>query len=262
MRKWVKVYTEVLHDPKMLRLTPRQWQCCVSLFLLAGWLDENGHLGTIEDVALHLRMSQRIIAEALPVLAEIKIVHEKKGVWSLTNFEKRQAKPPSDQREAVRERVKRHRNRKGTQGNEPVTPLQPGVTLPEADSDSESEADIDIEAEAGASAPPRPANEIYSLAQALGEVCRMDFEKNKGRLLREAKLLHESAEILRQYYGSGSWWYQHDWRGKKGEKPTPATIRETWGSWSPNGSTPGASEPKSYPAIRRLAAKKGLTDGQ
>lgn len=97
--------------------------------------------------------------------------------------------------------------------------------------------------------PPRQPNEIYSLAQVLGEVCGMNFEKNKGRLLREAKVLQESAEHLRQYYGPDSWWYQNDWRGKKGEKPTPATIRETWGRWNDKEYSNGRNRSQGNPAI-------------
>lgn len=105
--------------------------------------------------------------------------------------------------------------------------------------------------------PPRKPNEIYSLAQVLGEVCGMDFDKNKGRLLKEAKALQESADSLRQYYGPDSWWYQNDWRGKKGEKPTPATIRETWGRWNDkeyqNGRSSRSANPYGKEAKRKIA---------
>lgn len=85
----------------------------------------------------------------------------------------------------------------------------------------------------------RESGNLYPLAQALGEVCRMNFEPNKGRLLAEAKRLSAGTppatpELLRQHYNGHpqSFWRSQDWRGKKGEAPNPATIRETWGQWA------------------------------
>lgn len=81
----------------------------------------------------------------------------------------------------------------------------------------------------------------YNLAVVLADVCKMDLNANKGRLLREAKLLNEAtptptAELVSSKYGGGGWWYANDWRGQKGEPPAPHFVRETWGRWSNNGS--------------------------
>jgi hypothetical protein len=84
----------------------------------------------------------------------------------------------------------------------------------------------------------------YQLAEALATVCQMDFKPNKGRLLKEAKQLLDATppptpDLLTQYYGcdptaeiQSAWWWMSDWRGKNGEWPTPAQIRETWGQWT------------------------------
>ena len=80
--------------------------------------------------------------------------------------------------------------------------------------------------------------ELYPLARALSEVCHIDLKANRGRLFREAKQLSTATPlptpelILAQYNGSPSaFWKSTDWRGKKGQLPTPAAIRETWGQW-------------------------------
>jgi hypothetical protein len=83
---------------------------------------------------------------------------------------------------------------------------------------------------------PKPPNETYETATILAEICAMDFEVNKGRLLKEAKLLLKATPkatpaVLRENYGAGGWWWSFDWRGKEKEWPQPATIRETWGKW-------------------------------
>lgn len=82
-----------------------------------------------------------------------------------------------------------------------------------------------------------PPAAIYQLSRELADVCGMDFQANKGRLLREAKLLTAAArppaagDLRAHYQAPGAWWWKHDWRGKKGERPTPQAIRETWGAW-------------------------------
>ena len=77
---------------------------------------------------------------------------------------------------------------------------------------------------------------VYNLALAVAEVCKMDLEANKGRLLKESQLLAKAnppptPELVKEHYGPSSWWYREDWRGKKSEAPNPAAIRETWGKW-------------------------------
>lgn len=85
-------------------------------------------------------------------------------------------------------------------------------------------------------APPRP--DYYPLATALAEVCHMKLEANRGLLFREAETLSKveptpTPDLLKQHYsGQSSFWHKSDWRGKKGEWPSPAAIRKTWGQWA------------------------------
>ncbi len=86
----------------------------------------------------------------------------------------------------------------------------------------------------------RPTMQVYPIAKAMAEVCKMDLEANKGRLLKEAKILEKAnptptPDLVKDNYGAGGWWYREDWRGRKSESPNPATIRETWGQWPQNG---------------------------
>lgn len=85
--------------------------------------------------------------------------------------------------------------------------------------------------------PAEKTTTIFLLSRELAEVCGMDFQANKGRLLREAKQLTAAAcppaagDLRAHYQAPDAWWWKHDWRGKKGQRPTPAAIRETWGAW-------------------------------
>lgn len=83
----------------------------------------------------------------------------------------------------------------------------------------------------------KPKPDLYPVASALSEVCVMSLETNRGRLFKEAKVLCAATappvtpDEVRARYGPGGWWYHADWRGQKGEHPTPAIIRATWGQW-------------------------------
>lgn len=87
----------------------------------------------------------------------------------------------------------------------------------------------------GSTEPPISPEEeqVKALALALAEVCEYDYANNENKLLHEAHMLLRSKtpptpELLTSLYGEGGAWYEHDWRGKKGESPTPELIRETW----------------------------------
>ena len=80
--------------------------------------------------------------------------------------------------------------------------------------------------------------DLFPLVEAMAEVCRIKIAANRGRLFREASELAKidpppTPELLREHYNGRAdcFWRLKDWRGKKGENPTPAVIRETWGQW-------------------------------
>lgn len=76
------------------------------------------------------------------------------------------------------------------------------------------------------------SNLAWEIAHAIADVCRVDFDMNQTRLLKEANVLAKkdtiSPELIRQMYQKGGAWYKLDWRGKKGELPRPELIKETF----------------------------------
>ena len=108
-RHWIKLYTEILSDPKIGRLTDRQYQFCINTFLLAGLVDDGGQVGSTDDIAWQLRMSADDLTADLEVLAGMRIVRCDPDGWCVTHWGNRQTKPPSAQPERVLERVARHR---------------------------------------------------------------------------------------------------------------------------------------------------------
>ena len=106
-RLWVKLYLEILTDPKMGCLANHLWRRTVECILLAGQQNDDGALPPVEEMAWTLRLSQDKLLEDLHSLAEIGVVHEAQpGAWVVTHFAKRQAPVP------LGERVRVHRLRK------------------------------------------------------------------------------------------------------------------------------------------------------
>ena len=103
---WMKLYYEILDDPKMGRLPDNVYRRCVELFLLAGRLDENGQLPETADIAWMLRQHPEALEAELQHLESVGILTKTDEGWVVTNFSKRQ--------EAVSdaERMRQYRKRK------------------------------------------------------------------------------------------------------------------------------------------------------
>lgn len=99
-----------------------------------------------------------------------------------------------------------------------VTPLNPHLD-PSIESSGEGEED----------ARTTPAD--AELVNALGTVCGMSPRLNFWKLKDVAEQLHAEGytaeQVLACYSRPASWWYGHDWRGKRGEYPKPAQVIET-----------------------------------
>ena len=113
-RIWVKLFLEILHDPKMNRLPNHLWRRAIELILLAGETGDDGALPTVEDMAWILRLEIDKMLEDLQGLAEVGVAHEAEpGKWVVVNFKKRQYSESY-------ERMKRYRAR-NSYGNGSVT---------------------------------------------------------------------------------------------------------------------------------------------
>jgi len=137
-RYWLKLYHEILHDPKMGTLSDRLWRRCIEMFLLAGDYDEEGHLPSIEDIAWALRTNADELAQELAELARIGILSKDGNGWYVTKWTERQAAVSGA------ERMRQLRGRKQREqyyGDDDVTDCDATVTSRHVDTD----VDIDIE---------------------------------------------------------------------------------------------------------------------
>jgi hypothetical protein len=87
--------------------------------------------------------------------------------------------------------------------------------------------------DAGASGTPaRSLTPSQLLFGALAETCQIDTriatEAQRGELNQTEKKLRETGVRPEHLNGFYEWWSAHDWRGVKGQPPTPSQVREVW----------------------------------
>ena len=126
---WIKLYHDILDDPKMGTLASRLWRRTIECFLAAGEGQNNGELPKLEDFAFRLRIHPEELETDLVELQKTGILSTKNGKWYVTNFEKRQARVSST------ERTQRWRERGRKAGryrdeNETKRPSAPLTTSP------------------------------------------------------------------------------------------------------------------------------------
>jgi hypothetical protein len=106
---WMKIYFEILDDPKMTTLPDFLYRRTIELFLLAGRNGDDGKLQPVSHMAWMLRVDEKRLADNLRSLEKIGVVAETEpGQWVVVNFAKRQAAEDSTERvRAFRERKKK-----------------------------------------------------------------------------------------------------------------------------------------------------------
>ncbi len=98
-RYYIKLYHEILHDPKVATLSHEHWRRMIEFFLLASDLNQDGKLPSPNHMAWLLREQEANIVAILHVLAELEVTEQKAdGSWWVKNFAKRQAAITSTQR--------------------------------------------------------------------------------------------------------------------------------------------------------------------
>jgi 5-methylcytosine-specific restriction endonuclease McrA len=81
---------------------------------------------------------------------------------------------------------------------------------------------------------------LGEMIKALTCVAKINEQVNAGsyrRLAREILDAGGTPEEIYKYYGADGWYYQKDWRGKRGQPPDRASIRGTYRQWSTSEST-------------------------
>lgn len=207
MRYWIKLYTEILKDPKMGRLTDKQFRTCINLFALAGEHDQEGALPSVADMSWTLRMDEAELLDNLNELAKVGIVRCVNDTWLVCKWQERQAKAPSAAPDKVLQRVHEYRQR---QRNESVTTLQDevkrGVTPPETDTDTDTESEPPIPHTVHARASVtrtigiQPNAKLSPAVNAFAQVTGKFPPRGIHHLIDAALATRDDPELLRRCY--------------------------------------------------------------
>lgn len=101
---WLRLYHEVLDDPKVQRLEAPVFRAWINLLCLASRSQPRGVLPSIEDIAFALRMEESEARRTVDILVERGLIEHGEAGLAPHNWEARQAK--SDD---VASRVRKHR---------------------------------------------------------------------------------------------------------------------------------------------------------
>jgi hypothetical protein len=136
---WIKVWTDILDDPKIGRLSAAdRWQF-MALCVLAGECDAEGYLANgdaplfIDDIAWRLRERTDDMIASMERLSDAGLLcQDDDGSWFVTNFSKRQGRPQYEKRRQWRERKQRQREQ---------SPEEPGLQAEPVDESAECPAE-------------------------------------------------------------------------------------------------------------------------
>lgn len=173
---WIKLYHEILDDPKMALLPDRLWRRTIELFVLAGRHDKDGLIPDTRSIAWELRLSTDDLEMDLKQIEATGIIQRVSNGWLIVNFEKRQSAVSGAKR------VQQHRERQKKQqyyGDE--TQEKQDVTQNRTDTDT----DIDqiqkqiktITSGDYGLLETRYEQNIGVLSERIGEMLKMDLEE-------------------------------------------------------------------------------------
>lgn len=122
---WIKLYCEILDDPKMGRMSEFVFARCIKLFLIAGREGKDGMLPPVEDMLWTMRLDESKLLLTLHELEEVGVTSQDPvGNWYIVNFQKRQSLCDSTERvRAFRERKKEKEKKKEGVTDVTVTPF-------------------------------------------------------------------------------------------------------------------------------------------
>lgn len=112
MRLWIKLYVQLLDDPKMATMPDPLFRTFINLLAVAGRVDRNGQLGTDDDLSYWLRKPAAEVAAQMAELEKCNVCVTKNDVWRLKNWQKFNKVAASNKPKAIRERVRKSRENK------------------------------------------------------------------------------------------------------------------------------------------------------
>lgn len=240
---WIKLYHEVLDDPKTARLPDNLWRRFFEFCLLAGEAGyddgdpQNGRLPPLPDMAWRLRVDEGTLITEIETLARKGFVEYRSenvldGYWFVSKFSARQRKM------SKAEYMRRLRDERGG-----VTPqLQNSylsVTNGNADIDKDIDKDkirVDTEPAPNGAHPPAATNHeyipepIHQIITALSAISKTPhWPKTESDYTDAAYYLIGMNATAADVPGFGGWWKDN---GFYPGRPALKTILDEWTSYT------------------------------
>ena len=106
---WIKLYVEILDDPKMATLPDRLWRRTIELFMCAGKLGDDGNLPDVSQLAWLMRMNSEELLLDLKQITLTGIIKQTDSGWFISKFTDRQAPvTPTRRMQEYRDRTQKH----------------------------------------------------------------------------------------------------------------------------------------------------------
>ena len=184
MKVWIKMYTEILSDPKMGRMSDKLFRRTVELFLLAGKEDAEGFLPPIDDIAWTLHTSSKEIQSVIDELISLNIISIESDRYLITRFSERQNSDMS--RSEINRRY--YENSKQAK-SESKTKVRPNSDVAKSEIQTEVRPNSDV-----------AMSEIQTLEEEVEE--EVDIEVDKELKERESKRENARAKKPKKPHGS------------------------------------------------------------
>jgi len=253
---WMKLYIEILDDPKMATLPDRVWRRIIELFLIAKRMNKGGHIPDTRQIAWMLRMNPDELESDMMQIAQTGIVEREVNGWYIPKFAKRQGASSSTERVQQFRKREQHAQYNADETDQKRFVAQSTETETETERETESAFP---HADAGSwelPPPPAPADptdyeslsprqaeripEIQTFREATG---RMPGRPTYRTIIETIRQHRFAADDLRPY------WTEWNVRGFRPENL--AWLLE----WAVNGSIPprnGASKPVNSGPVYRV----------
>lgn len=210
-RYWIKLYIEILDDPKMGMLQPWLWQRAITFFLAAGEYNQEGLLPPVEQLAWRLRITNTDLVKSLGALSEVGITVETPDGWLVKNFTKRQEPSTAERVRQYREHKHKEEYYGNKNGNKPVTNRY-------TDTDTESDTDEDN----GAKTAPSPPSDLPP------EQTKPKKRRRSGDPRTELPAIQAIFSILGKYPKADEYDVLIE---VIGEHPDMPRLRKCWAEW-------------------------------
>jgi DNA replication protein DnaD len=253
---WMKLWFDILRDPKMGMLPDRLWRRVIELFLIAGQYGEDGLLPDVSTMAWQLNKSVPAILSDLQRIANTGIVSEDEdGRWLVTNFKKRNE--PVDGMKRIKDFRMRERYENS---NENVTEVKrecnADVTMRYQEAEEQKNRGTEAEKIKGASAFAGKNAGIYSLFEDISPVTEQVVKllDSAVEVYSEAWVKDAIAEGVKYQATKFSYvskilstWKAKGRNGRKGVEPKVGHTYEEWKKMEAENKAKGLPPPSFCP---------------